>query len=539
MTLVIIISAGDEMRQHRWVGRTFVAVVALAGAPPAGATPTATPEPVTATDCEEHQAWVEGDAAAVAAELPDGYRPVMHDGKPLLFARAQRCAALDAGGRTAPATTASWGVVVETPDGTGCGSGLPHAGAIKGDVPGACNWYPLAFLTDDARVVDWLRQRTPDFPATRVDGLVFQPGEPGADGRAPFHFETASPTSPFSIDDVGSLRPGTISLRGGYWSDVAQGTVKMAVSTDDLSGGQNEAILRAAPGSRLARLMGGVERPSVAPQSGFGVLRIGHGVLRKQLLGPALPGERIDTFAGSCSTKGDVTFSPPATNDQAPTVYAYDAAGTCSGTLNGRELSDAPVALAQSGRADASCRQAMTFPPGNGTLTFPDGTALPYTIDFTAKGTEVDGTLYGTRSGQAPGHATFLTDRTSPQVVTDCGGDGASVVPMDLSFETTGPLVSTREAAGRRAAPAKPGARRALRLSVSPRTARSGRRTRFVVRVLGADGRTVPGATVRFSGRRVRAARGTIVLRFARPGRRVVRATKPGFRPARAVVRVV
>jgi hypothetical protein len=33
----------------------------------------ATPAPVTATDCEEHEAWVDGDPATVAKALPHGY----------------------------------------------------------------------------------------------------------------------------------------------------------------------------------------------------------------------------------------------------------------------------------------------------------------------------------------------------------------------------------------------------------------------------------------------------------------------------------
>jgi hypothetical protein len=54
------------------------------------------------------------------------------------------------------------------------------------------------------------------------------------------------------------------------------------------------------------------------------------------------------------------------------------------------------------------------------------------------------------------------------------------------------------------------------------------------VRVKGAT-----GVTVRFAGRRIRPGRRPVVVRFTRPGRHVVTATKPGFRPARVIVRVV
>ena len=77
--------------------------------------------------------------------------------------------------------------------------------------------------------------------------------------------------------------------------------------------------------------------------------------------------------------------------------------------------------------------------------------------------------------------------------------------------------------------------------SVRPRRVRAGRRARFRVRV-SAAGRPIPGARVRLGGRRKRTnARGRAVLvrRFARPGRRRVVVTKPGFRRTRVAVRVL
>src|SRR4051794_1284397 len=386
-----------------------VTVAMLAVAAPAGAQA----PPLAATGCEEHQAWVDGDPAAVAARLPRTYTPVMDGDRPLLFVRAQRCEAVDG----ASATVASWGVVVETPDGGGCAGGVPLAGPLKSDVPPACNWYTLGLLTDDGRLVDWLRRDTPTVPAEHVASLLFQPGPADASGRSPFHF--AAPG--FTLDDLASVRPGEIALRGAYWFATPQGTVRMGISTDDLTGGQAESVVHADGSSELAQLMGAASRRSVAPYDGFGVIRAKHAVLRKQLIGPALPGERLDAFAGSCSLQGDVTFTPPATNNQAPTFYTYDATGTCTGALNGRSLQDGPVRLAQSGPAGASRLHAQAFPPSTAVLTFPDGTALDYTLDFTSKATENDGTAYGTRSGSATMHSTFFTQRSSPTVVTDCG----------------------------------------------------------------------------------------------------------------------
>src|SRR5687768_17391986 len=69
---------------------------------------------------------------------------------------------------------------------------------------------------------------------------------------------------------------------------------------------------------------------------------------------------RTDSFAGSCSFEGTVTFDPPATNTLTPLTYVYEATGTCSGTLNGRSVSEAPVKVKQSGPADGSCLRAQT-----------------------------------------------------------------------------------------------------------------------------------------------------------------------------------
>jgi endoglycosylceramidase len=118
---------------------------------------------------------------------------------------------------------------------------------------------------------------------------------------------------------------------------------------------------------------------------------------------------------------------------------------------------------------------------------------------------------------------------------------------------------------------AKPGkAKPRLRVTLSPRKVRVGRRARVVVRVR-ARGKAVRGAVVRVSGRRVsgrRATRGAVVkvsggrvsgrratrgrravtgkrgraklrVRFAKPGRKRVTASARGYRTGRATIQVV
>src|SRR4051794_7569739 len=302
------------MRQARWIGPAVALALTAAVLPATARTrdadPATAPAPVTATGCEEHEAWVPGDAAAVAARLPKRYKAYVDaSGAPLVFARAERCDALSADGRSAPVTVADWGVVIDTPDGMGCATG---ANPDKGDVPPICNWYVLGLVSDDQRVVDWLRGATPEFPAAREDGLAYHLGAADGTGATPFHFASRD----FTLDDTSSFSPATLSLRGGYWFDTPQGTVKLAVSTDDLTPGNAASTVRAPAGSELAKLMGATERTTPPAYQSFGVIRIGHGVERKQLLGAALPGEDVDRFDGSCSVQGDVHFTPPATNNQ-------------------------------------------------------------------------------------------------------------------------------------------------------------------------------------------------------------------------------
>jgi hypothetical protein len=259
-------------------------------------------------------------------------------------------------------------------------------------------------------------------------------------------------------------------------------------------------------------------------------------------LAPAGAEEKLDSFAGSCTFRGTVTFSPPATNTQQSLDVGYDASGTCSGTLNGRQVSDVPVGMRSAVReVDGSCRYANTTKPGRGALRFPDGTTIPYTFGFNYVLTDGILTYHGEQSGTARAHGSFLTPRTSPNVSSECAGAGVSEIQMDVQLITESPLVGKAHGGqdDRRSGPGRANGR--LKLVVRPRRVRAGRRTTFAFRVATADGRSASGAKVRFAGRSARAGR-TGRVRIAatshRPGRRTARASKPGFKAARATIRV-
>jgi hypothetical protein len=525
------------MRCIGWIDRETVGgrraqvralVVAGIAASLLGAVPPSAPAAgfITATGCPHHQAFIEGDDDAVSAFLPEGYAPVRtSSGAPLLFVRAIRCDALGVDGKTEPGIMATYGVVIETPDGRGCASASPF-GSLRGDFPPICNWYLLGWLANDRRVVEWLRRGTPEVPAAYVPGLEFELGafDP-AQGGAPFSFRAPAPApSPFTIEAIGRERPGELSVRGGYWVDTPDGTVKMAFSTDDLTSGDANGVVTAAPGSPLAELMGAGQRSYEPEFSSLTAERWHSASYRKQNLAPA-PG--ADRFDGSCSFQGDVRFSPPATNTESrDLVYDWDGAGTCTGALNGREITDAPASARQTGPAHATCGEARTTAPGQGAITFPGGEVIRSTLDFTSRETEVDLEYYGERSGFAGGHATFLTDRTPPDVVQRCGStEGVDETPLDVTLTTESPLVS------------EPPPR--LELSVVPSEVRRGHRRTFRFFVTTSDGRAVRRAVIKFAGRRARTrrtGRAKIVAKLKRARRYRARTTKRGFRAARATV---
>src|SRR4051812_23845722 len=360
-----------------------IALAAAAGAQ-------AAPQFVVTGDCQEHQAFVDGDEQAVAARLPKRYTPIRDggpDGPPLLFVRALKCQKVTLDGKTAPATMASFGVTVESPDGRGCASGAPAAGGVKGDVPPVCNWYTLFWLASDERVVEWLQHNTPGFPAFHVPGLKFELGavDP-AQGGAPLHVEAPPPSpSPFTIDEIARERPGELAVRGGYWADTPQGTVKLAFSTEELTSGDATGTVHAQPGSEMAKLFGADDRAYAAAYSSLSAERWAHASYRKQIVTPAKAGTH--SFEGSCSFQGTSKFDPPATNTQQPLTYTYDGPGTCTGTLDGHSLDSAPVTMHDTGPANGSCPRAVTTAPGVGTIGFEDGTTIPLSLDFSFAGT--------------------------------------------------------------------------------------------------------------------------------------------------------
>jgi hypothetical protein len=236
---------------------------------------------------------------------------------------------------------------------------------------------------------------------------------------------------------------------------------------------------------------------------------------------------KLDSFSGSCEFRGAAHFRPPATNEQQRLDVRYRGPGSCTGTLNGRAVSSAPVRFYAALKADGSCLRAKTIAPGSGRIAFGDGTTIRVSEEFDFVGTEGSITWKGRRSGSASGHGTFVTDRTPPDISVQCATDGAKTAPLDIAMTTESPLVSKRRPS------------RGLRAAVTPRSAVVGRSTRFAFTVGRTGGGAVGGAVVELAGRRARTGprgRTSIVAALPRRGTWIAKVSKRGFRTTRTEV---
>ncbi len=264
---------------------------------------------------------------------------------------------------------------------------------------------------------------------------------------------------------------------------------------------------------------------------------------------PPRTGAQLDTFAGSCSAQGTDTFTPPVTNTPQLLTVSYDATGTCTGALNGTNVSNAAVKVRMTVRSYGSCSQAHTVEPGHSTITFADATTIRAAVEYTSMLTEINLAYQGQRSGSAHGHATSLTNRTPPDVALKCARQGDTQIPLDLSLSTDTPLVSQRLKSAANtpsvlptSSPSSPRANTShqrLRLYVHPKRARVGRRRSFAFRVTTAFGHPVSGAEVRFAGQRAHTGRRGVtrmIVTLHRPGRDTARAIKSGFRASQRTI---
>lgn len=155
------------------------------------------------------------------------------------------------------------------------------------------------------------------------------------------------------------------------------------------------------------------------------------------------------TFSGTCAITGVSTFNPPLTGTHQLINYDFrsgapadgvEDATKCSGTLNGKSVSDVPVKANVAGEGDLSCSSGASTAPGKGAIVFPDGSVFDFGFTFTAIATEVDFEATFAGGTSTTGHASFL-HYAPPTSAFDCSPAGQGIEA--LGFEATTDASST------------------------------------------------------------------------------------------------
>jgi hypothetical protein len=134
------------------------------------------------------------------------------------------------------------------------------------------------------------------------------------------------------------------------------------------------------------------------------------------------------TVSGACTLSGTANFNSPLTAQPGANGYSFTGSGSCSGTLNGAPITNAPASASASGSGTLGC-SASAATLGTGTLTV-NGVAVGFQIKLVGAGTEVAFALTGNSGGAGGGHASFALD--AQQAATQCAGAGASSLPFSV-----------------------------------------------------------------------------------------------------------
>jgi hypothetical protein len=134
------------------------------------------------------------------------------------------------------------------------------------------------------------------------------------------------------------------------------------------------------------------------------------------------------TVSGACTLSGTANFNSPLTAQPGPNGYSFTGSGSCSGTLNGAPITNAPASASASGSGTLGCSASVST-GGTGTLTV-NGVQVPFQINLVGSATEVAFHLTGNSGGTGAGHASFALD--AQQAASECAGSGASSLPFSV-----------------------------------------------------------------------------------------------------------
>jgi hypothetical protein len=148
---------------------------------------------------------------------------------------------------------------------------------------------------------------------------------------------------------------------------------------------------------------------------------------------PVASASAANTVSGACTLSGTANFNSPLTAQPGANGYSFTGSGTCSGTLNGTQITNAPASASASGSGTLGC-SASVATLGTGTLTV-NGATIGFQIKLVGAGTEVAFALTGNSGGAGAGHASFALD--AQQAASQCAGSGASSLPFSVQATAT------------------------------------------------------------------------------------------------------
>ena len=134
------------------------------------------------------------------------------------------------------------------------------------------------------------------------------------------------------------------------------------------------------------------------------------------------------TVNGACALNGTATFGSPLGGVPGSNTFTFSAgSGTCSGTLDGNAIANAPASAFASGSGTLGCTASVGS--GGGTLTV-NGTPVSFHLTFAGTGPAVHLVITGASGGGGAGEATFATGGTQP--VLNCANNTASSLPFTV-----------------------------------------------------------------------------------------------------------
>jgi hypothetical protein len=142
-------------------------------------------------------------------------------------------------------------------------------------------------------------------------------------------------------------------------------------------------------------------------------------------------------FSGACTLSGTATFGPnPLTAaPQAGETYTFTAnSGTCSGTMNGTPVTNAPASATATGSGTLGCTVSESV-GGTGSITI-NGQSAGFTISLAGAGTEVAFQLTGNGGGAGGGHASFA--QGAGTALPQCASGGVSTLPFTVQATAAG-----------------------------------------------------------------------------------------------------